>query len=73
MKVELDDLKLGISPVTDEVYIGITQKANPEEWKHKKDVTNDFLACAVARWNGYKQEITGSDGQKYLVQITEIK
>jgi len=72
MKVELDDLELRISPATDEVFVGIIQKNNPHVWKHKKDVTNGFLACAVARWSGFEQEITGADGKKYSISVKEL-
>jgi len=71
MKVELDDLKMNISQMTDEVFVGITDPKNPNVWKYKKNLTNNFLACAIQRWNGFKQEIQGSDGKKYIVSIQD--
>ena len=38
MKVELDDLTMGISPLTDEIYIGVNEK-NKNVWLHKKPFT----------------------------------
>jgi len=72
MKIELNDLVMNISPLTDEIFVGIQQK-NKDQWKHKINLTNNFLACAIQRWNGYKQEIIGEDGKKYEVTIKEIK
>ncbi len=73
MKVKLEKLQMEISPLTDEVFVGIVKKNNPNEWKYKVNLTNNFLHCVVQRWNGYKQEIVSDNGKKYLVQVKEIK
>jgi hypothetical protein len=73
MKVELDDITLSISPLTDEVFVGITRKGKPNEWKHKKNVTNEFLGAVVTRWKGFKQEIVTSEGKKFEVTVKEIE
>jgi len=73
MKVELEKLKMNISPLTDEIFVGIIDKKNPNMWKHKTNLTNNFLACVIERWNGYKEEITSGDGKKYEISIKEIK
>lgn len=73
MKIDLEDIEIGISPLTDEVFVGILDKKNPNLWKHKKSVTNGFLTCVISRWNGYKQTITSSDGQKYEISIKKMK
>ena len=72
MKVELNDLQMNISPLTDEIFVGIQEK-NKNEWKHKINLTNNFLACVIQRWNGYKQEIIRQDGKKYVVSVKEVK
>lgn len=73
MKVELEELKMNISPLTDEVFVGITSKGNPNEWKHKVNLTNNFLSCVLQRWVGYKEEIINNEGKKYEVTVKEIK
>ena len=73
MQVKLEDLKMNISPLTDEIFVGIMDKKNPNQWKHKINLTNNFLSCVIQRWNGFKQEIVGSNGKKYEITLKEIK
>jgi len=72
MKVELEKLRLNISPLTDEVYVGTVKKNSPE-WINKHAITNDFLSCVITRWNGYKESITVSDGKTYEISVKELK
>ena len=72
MKVDLDKLEINISPLTDEVFIGVTDPKHPNVWKHKKNVTSGFLACVIQRWSGYKQQITSSNGKKYELTLKEV-
>ncbi len=72
MKVELEKLEMNISPLTDEVYVGIKEK-NKDEWKHKVNLTNNFIGCVIQRWNGFKQTITSETGKKYVITVEEIK
>lgn len=54
MKIELDDLRLGASELTDEVFVGILDKKGML-WKHKKDITNDFIHAVIQIWKNQKQ------------------
>lgn len=44
----MKEIKLGISPITNQIYAGYTNKSG-ELWKEKQDVTLMALAC-VARY-----------------------
>ena len=71
MKVELDDLRLGVSDLTDTAYVGILEKSKPNVWKHKKDVHNDFLHAVVTLFEGNPTEL--SNGEKtYNIVVDEI-
>jgi hypothetical protein len=72
MQIDLEKVTMNISPLTDEVFVGVTEKNNPNVWRKKKNVTNEFLACVIARWNGYEQEIIDSTGKKYLISLKEV-
>lgn len=72
MKVELNDLRLGISAIMEEAQIGIMDKKNPNVWKHKKEIHNDFLHAVVTCWAGKKQTISKGD-YKYEISVKKIK
>lgn len=71
MKVDLEKINLGHSPLTDRIFAGTSIK--PGVWRNKVDVTNDFLGCVIARFGGYKSEIKDSDGKVYEITVKEIK
>lgn len=60
MKVALDNIRLGHSPLTDSVFAGVldSKTSTPVAWKHKKDVTNDFIAAVIGRWEGHTEKIS---------------
>lgn len=70
MKIELENITLGHSPLTDSIFAGV---GNGRVWKHKKDVTNSFIDCVLSRWTGYKETIVASDGKKYEISVKELK
>lgn len=72
MKIELDNLRLGHAALSDKIYAGILSK-DGKTWLNKVDVTNDFITAAIARWGGFKEVLTASDGKKYEITIKEIK
>jgi len=74
MKVELEDLRLGISAMMEECQVGIMDKKNPNVWKHKKEIHNDFLHAVITCWAGKKQTISQGDYQYEIsVKKTKIK
>ena len=72
MKVELNDLTIGISPLTDEVFVGVNEKKNKNVWLHKKLFTKELTITAVNFWKNKKQEVFIGD-KKYLISVKEIK
>lgn len=73
MKVELDDITLGHSPLTDHIFAGIQ---NPREknmvWKHKKNVTNEFIGCVISRWEN-QSEVIASGKNEWEITVKKIK
>lgn len=71
MKVELEKLELGCSPLTGEVFIG-TLKKSRTQWINKVNVTNGFLDCVIKRWeNETEQIVCGS--HVWQVTVKKIK
>jgi len=71
MKVHLQDLRLGVSALTESVHVGVVCK-DKITWKHKKDVHNDFLHAVVDCWRGQSQRISLPSGKVYEVTVKEI-
>lgn len=69
MKVELEKIGLGHSPLTDKVFAGIGTK---NKWLHKKDVTNDFISCVISRWEGQLESIS-SGNDTWEISVKKIK
>lgn len=69
--MKLEELRLMKSAITDNFYVGKPSK-DGLTWSSKIDVTNDFLACVLARWAGYTENITCDNGKKYEIAVKEI-
>lgn len=69
MKVDLEKVTLGHSPITDSVFAGTLVK--PGLWKNKKDVTNEFIGCVISRWEGHK-EIISSGNSTWEISVKKI-
>lgn len=70
MKVELENITLGHSPLTDTIFAGVPMK--PGVWRHKVNVTQDFFHCVIQMWEGKKQSII--DGEhEWEVSVKKIK
>ncbi len=68
MKVDLDKIRLGFSPITGEVYAGTVETNNVSLWKNKIDVTNDFIHTVVNKWRN-KKETFKHDGYEYEISV----
>lgn len=55
MKVELNNITIGVSPITGEVYLGILDKKG-DKWKYKKDITARFISCIIEKFNINNEE-----------------
>jgi len=70
MKVELDNVTLGYSTLSDSVFAGTNIK--PGIWRHKVNVTQAFFNCVIQMWEGKKQSIL--DGEhEWEVTVKKIK
>lgn len=75
MKVELDNIRLGHSKLSDKVYAGIViQSKNNSQplFKYKTNVTNDFITAVIARWEGHTEVIHSGDNQ-WEITVKKIK
>lgn len=71
MKIELNNLKLGHSELTDTIYAGILNKKG-NMWLQKVDVTNYFLDCVIRRWENQKEKISTGD-HEWEISVKKIK
>lgn len=71
---KLEDIRLGVSPLTDRVYLGTVSKRDPGAWAQKRDAVSD-LCQAVLTWvpPGTAREIVSSDGTRYEIEVRELK
>lgn len=72
MRVELENIRLAKSPLSDTIYAGVLEK-DGKKWRDKVDITGDFITAVLARWNGFKEVIRDPDGKKYEISVKEIK
>ena len=73
MKVELNDLRLGISALGEEAQVGIMDKKRPNVWKHKIEIHNDFIHAVVTKWKNKKEVFVQGDYQyEVSVKVTKV-
>lgn len=72
MKVELNDIRIGVSAITGHCQVGIISKKNKGEWVHQKDIHNDFLAAVITCWAGQKQVIFDNEFE-YEISVKKTK
>ncbi len=70
MRVDLEKIRLGITPLTEECYAGVLK--SDDEWKHKINVHNDFIHAVINCWKNKKQIVTTPDGTKYEIQVKQL-
>jgi hypothetical protein len=59
MKVELDNVTLGFSPLSESIFAGVYVK--PGMWRHKVNVTQAFISCVIHKYKNSVEVI--SDGE----------
>lgn len=72
MKVELNELRLGISALTEEVQVGVIDKKDSMSWLHKKNIHNDFLHAVITCWKNKIQVVKNGEGA-FEITVKEIK
>lgn len=77
-KVELSDIRLGVSPLTDTVYAGVLDPKDKTQstWRHHQDVNADFYRCLVqllTEQDGAKLELRVKGELRYTITIIDHK
>ena len=72
MKVELENIRLGMSAFYEQIHAGIPEK-DRKSFRHKKNVTSDFIRCVIEWGGGYIRTVTGSDGRTWEITVKEVK
>jgi hypothetical protein len=69
-------LPLHIAPAAGKILIGKINKKGDKFSGDAKDITNEFLLCAIHRWNGHEEIITETDEngiqKKYKITCEEV-
>lgn len=71
MKVDLEKITIGHSPLTDEIFAGTHNKAG-NKWINKINVTNAFIGCVISRWENHK-EVIESGKDKWEITVKKLK
>lgn len=71
--MKLENLHIGVSPLTDRVYIGTVNKRSPDTWATKADCTSRFIG-ALMEWNppGTIRMINDNRGNQYEIEVRQI-
>lgn len=76
-KVELDELVLGVSPLTEKVYVGVLDKRSKpgkEMWLHKREFDGQVLKAIVEKIGvGFVLTVKVSDGSQVEIAVREKK
>jgi hypothetical protein len=70
--MSIENIRIAKGAISDRVYAGYLNK-DRQTWRQKHDITNDFLAAVIERWNGYAETVTSSDGKRYEISVREIQ
>ena len=68
--MRLSDLHIGVSPLTDTIYIGTVSKKDAGCWNSKHDVTSKFIG-ALMDWTppGTVRLVCDSHGNEYEIVV----
>lgn len=71
--MKLDDLHIGVSPLTDRVYVGTVNKRSPGIWNSKADCTSRFIG-ALMDWTppGTVRVVTDNRGGRYEIEVRKV-
>jgi hypothetical protein len=72
MKVELDNVHLAHSELTDNVYVGTINK-DGSMWRNKKNITSEFIGCVISSFKNKKVILEGIEGERYELMCRKIK
>lgn len=72
--MNLAEIHIGVSPLTDRVYLGTVSKTDRGLWNQKVDCTSIFIA-AVMDWvgAGSVRVITDNHGNEFEIEVRKTK
>ncbi len=72
--MKLEDLHIGVSPLTDRIYMGTVSKRDRSAWASKVDCTSKFIA-AVMDWTppGTVRLVSDNKGNRYEIEVRKIE
>jgi hypothetical protein len=71
--MKLDDIHIGVSPLTERIYVGTLSKRDRFTWSSKRDCTSMFLG-ALMDWAplGVVRTFTDNHGNQYEIEVRKI-
>ena len=73
IRVKLEEVTLAVSALTKRVFVGSVNEEKGH-FKHKKDITEDFIATAIAYFKEKDYcDYTFADGQKFRIMVHELE
>ena len=67
------NIHIGVSPLTDRIYLGTVSKRDSSTWASKVDCTSTFIG-ALMDWSppGTIRMVTDSRGNQYEIEIRKV-
>ena len=71
--MKLEDLHIGVSPLTDTVYMGTVSKRDRGAWASKVDCTSKFIG-ALMDWAppGTVRMVNDNHGNRYEIEVRKL-
>ena len=71
--MKLEDLHIGVSPMTDTVYMGVVSKRDRGAWTSKVDCTSKFIG-ALIDWcpPGTARIVSDNHGNRYEFEVRKL-
>ena len=72
-RMKLEDLHIGVSPLTDTVYMGTVSKRDRGAWASKVDCTSKFIG-ALMDWTppGTVRMVNDNHGNRYEIEVRKL-
>ena len=71
--MNLGNIHIGVSPLTDRIYFGTVSKRDSSTWASKVDCTSTFIG-ALMDWSppGTIRMVTDNRGNQYEIEIRKV-
>ena len=71
--MRLEDFHIGVSPLTNKIYLGTVSKRDRGVWQNKVDCTGKFIG-ALMEWAppGLVRMVNDNQGNRYEIEIRKI-